>query len=218
MAKIYGQLEEAQAEVLSSAPTHRVGRIYWDTSLGSLRVSTGSSWVTIGQATAGGGAGVNWFAGSGAPVGTEENGERVYLYESGGDQELLLFYKVPENYNTGNQIQAVLGIYSPSTFNWIEMQAVSTLIRKDTDAVDSTSLQHTKTLDDGNGSGEEQNTTANQLKHIALDITDASGQIASTAVSPGDLIKIQLQRGTPSSGADDTADVRFIPSFTEFTL
>lgn len=206
--KVYGQLIEAQVEILSSEPTSKVGRLIWDTSTNSLKVGTGSSWTTIGIAAASGGTAVNWFAASGAPYEDEDNNQKIYKYEAGLTQDLVMFYKVPKNYVAGTQIQLLIGVYSPSTSGTVQMDAVSTLIRKDTDSIDSTTLQHTK---NGNSL---TNTTANQMRQVTIDITDSSGQIASTAVSGGDLIKVQLRRGTDT----DTAEVAFVPNYTEVTL
>lgn len=45
--KVYGQLEAAQLEQLSSAPTSRRGRLYFDTTLGKARYYDGSNWVDV---------------------------------------------------------------------------------------------------------------------------------------------------------------------------
>jgi hypothetical protein len=207
MAKIYGQLEEAQLEILSADPgTPKTAQIYWDTTAKSVKVYSGSTVITLGQvAGIGSGAGLQWFQTSGGPAESEENEQRVYLYEAGLTQDLVIFYRVPTNYLAGDSLTLNIGVYSASTTGTIQMDAVSTLIRQDSDAIDSTSLQHTK-----NGTT-LTNTTTNQLRTVPIVIVDSNGQLAATAVAAGNLIKIQLQRGTDT----DSADIRFIPSYSE---
>jgi hypothetical protein len=55
------------------------------------------------------------------------------------------------------------------------------------------------------------NTVANQYRDNELDLTNATGQINSFSVSAGDILKVELTRGTDT----DTADIRFLPSATE---
>ncbi len=63
--------------------------------------------------------------------------------------------------------------------------------------------------------GNLTNTVANQYREIELDLTNATGQINGFAVSAGDILKVELTRAT---GTTDTADVRMLPSGTEFKI
>jgi hypothetical protein len=81
-------------------------------------------------------------------------------------------------------------------------------VRKNLDAINSSVNQET------NDTGDFTNTVANQMREANIKITSPTGTINSVAVSPGDIIRLELTREAPG-GTDDTADVRFIPSSTE---
>lgn len=154
----------------------------------------------------GGGAGFTWYTPVGiAPLASEENSELVYLFESGSSNKLSATVKVPESHLAGSQIKLKIALYSPSSSNTILLQTTSTLIRKGVDAVDSTTNQHTST------NTALTNTLANQYREDELDLTDGSGQVNGVTVTGGDILKVELTRGTDT----DTADIRFIPSATE---
>lgn len=166
----------------------------------------------VGAGGGGGGGGANWSPGAGlAPLEDEENGEKVWLFEQGQAQELNLFVRVPDSYVAGRQITCFISSYSPSSANEYNMQIVTTLIRKNNDAIDSTTNQET------NDSGDLTNTVANQYRESEIDLTDSLGLVNSVAVSPGDILKLKLTRQAPG-GTEDTADIRFLPSGTEVKL
>lgn len=154
----------------------------------------------------GGGAGFTWNEPDGdAPIKSEENGELVYLFEPGSANRLVASVKVPESHLAGSAINIKAALYSPSTSNTILLGSVSTLIRKDTDAVSSTTNQHTST------NTALTNTVADQYRETTIDLTDGSGQINGITVLGGDLIRVELSRGSDT----DTDDIRFLPSATE---
>ena len=159
----------------------------------------------------GGGAAEEWTPADGlAPLAAVENNQQVWKFADGGSAKLVMFLRVPSSFVTGRPIAMNIGLYSPSSANTIKLQAVATLIRANTDAVDSTTNQRTTT------NTALTNTVANQLRSTSLDLTSAAGQINSVNVSAGDMIKIELTR---DSGTDtDTADIRFIPTMTEVTF
>jgi hypothetical protein len=157
----------------------------------------------------GGGAGLTWSDGTGAPpIQSQEFGETVYLYESGLTQTLQVYLKVPNGYAGGKQINMRLSHYSPATANTVLLQTTATLIQANTDAITDTTDQRTST------NAAVTNTVANQYREIVCDLTDTSGQINSVSVAAGDIIKVELVRGTDT----DTEDTRFIPSATEATF
>lgn len=159
-----------------------------------------------GSGGGGGGSGLQWNPVSGsAPIAVQENNEIVYLFAAGLVQKMSVFLKVPSTYVLGKQITMLLSHYSPSASNTMLLETTSYLIRKDLDAVSSTTNSHAST------NAALTNTVADQFREVAVDLTDASGEINSVAVSPGDIVHVDLQRGTDS----DTADIRFIPSATE---
>lgn len=166
-----------------------------------------SSVVTpLGSGGGGGGGGANWNGVPGTtPLTDSENGEKVWLFQSGGGQKLTLFVRVPSSYIIGRQITAFIGEYSPSTSGTILLASIASLVRQGVDAAGSTANQRTST------NTALTNTVANMYRQTLLDLTDASGKINSFSVSPGDLIRVDLSRGSDT----DTADIRFIPSATE---
>lgn len=157
----------------------------------------------------GGGGSLNWTQVEGiAPLTVEENAERVFLFETGLTQQLTAFVRVPSGYISGRQISMFLGFYSPSSSNRFQMRVTATLVRKNTDAITSTTNQLLVS------SGDVVNTVANQLREVQFNISSGSGAINSVAISAGDMIKLELVRISATT-AEDTADVRFIPNFTE---
>lgn len=140
-----------------------------------------------------------------APTVDEENGEKVYLFEAGLGQTLVAWLKVPQTYVAGSQVSAYISLYSPSTADTILLQSTAYLIRKNNDAVTSTTNAH------ASGNTALTNAVANRYREVSLPLSSSTGLINSVAVNPGDLIRVELARGTDT----DTADIRFIPSATE---
>ena len=210
MAKIYGQLEVAQMEILSSAPpSPQKGLFYFDSTLVIPRLYNGTAWISLSAAeSALGGPGIVWENTPGGPLEAIENTVRVYKFQSGQTQKLSYFLKVPEGYTAGSQISIVIGLYSTSASGTVFMQTTATLIRVDTDAVDSTTNQR------NSSNSALTNNTANGFQKTSLDLTNSSGEINSLAASPGDLIKVDLFRGTDT----DSADVNVIASTSEISI
>lgn len=162
--------------------------------------------IQILSNSSGGSAGAQWQENPGnSPTTTQEFGGLVYLFEQGSTSSLNLFLKVPEGYIAGRQIFAKIEHYSPGATLTQLLQSTTTLIRKNTDAVDSTTNQRVST------NTALTNTVAKQLRLTTLDLTDATGLVNGVAVSPGDMLKVALSRGTDT----DTNDIRFTPSLTE---
>lgn len=161
----------------------------------------------------GGGGGLRWNPTPGfKPLEEIENGEKVFLFSSEEDQSLTTFLKVPASYQAGSPIKMLLSLYSPSTSGNVLLRTTATLIRKDTDAVSSTTNQRTSI------NTELTNSVANQAREIECDLTDDGGAINSVEVSAGDLIKIVLSRVASSESSSDSAETRFIPSATEVSF
>lgn len=75
---------------------------------------------------------------------------------------------------------------------------MATLIRTGTDAVTSTTNQRTSTNSAVTlGAG-----TVDIPQAVDCDLTDSSGDINSVAVSGGDLIEVELTRGTDTGTSD----------------
>lgn len=175
---------------------------------GLMYVLDSAGTVTPVGSGGGGGGGANWYgAPSTSPVEDTENGEKVWMFDkaNAGAQQVTLFVRVPLSYISGRQITAYLGHYSPSAANTILLKTTASLVRKDTDAVGSTANQRVS------GNAALTNTVANMYRQAVCDLTDPTGHINGFAVSPGDMIRVDLIRGTDT----DTADLRFLPSSTE---
>lgn len=145
------------------------------------------------------------------PLESFEYDENVHLFESGKSQALVAWLKIPSWYKSGKQITMKASHYSPGSSNVFKFQTTAYLVRKNVDAITSTTNLRTST------NGDVTNSVANQLREVSYDITSSTGQINSISVSPGDLIKLIIQRVTPS-GTDDSNDVRMISGSTEVTF
>lgn len=185
----------------------RPGRIIWITDLLTFLGDNGTSWNPIGGG--GGGSSLNWIeSANNAPITDTENNFKVRLFESGQAQKIYAAFKVPTSYTAGRQINLKVPYYSPDSSNTALLSTVATLIRKGTDAVTTTTNQRTST------NTATTLTVANKLLDHVCDLTDTSGAINSVAVSAGDIILIELTRGTDSS----TSDIRGLIESAEVTL
>lgn len=146
-----------------------------------------------------------------APIPSYEYDEQVYLFEQGASQSLTMWIKVPAWYRAGTQINLRACHYSPASSNNFKFQTTAYLVRKNVDAITSTTNSRTST------NGDVTNTVANQLREVTYDLTSSTGQVNSVAVSAGDLLKVTIQRVTPS-GTEDSSDVRLITGSTEVTF
>lgn len=165
----------------------------------ALTAATGTESVTITSTAAGGGGGsLQWIENANAPVPTVENNVRVYLFQSGLAQALYALIKVPTGYAVGNPIKLKTDLYSPDNTGTALIQSVSTLIRQGTDAMSSTTNQRTST----NAAVTLGVGTVNIPQGLTLDLTDSSGNINGVAVNPGDLVLVDLTRGSDSALSD----------------
>lgn len=188
-----------------AAPGASKIRIYLKGGVAFLKDS--SSAVTPLGSGGGGGGGGEWHPNPVSPTEDTENGELVWIFaqSDAGVQKLSLFVKVPQSYLTGRQILMYLGQYSPSASNTQLLTTTASLVRKNLDAIGSTANQRVST------NTALTNTVANQYRQSILDLTSATGTINGFSVSPGDVIRVDLVRGTDT----DTADIRLVPSATE---
>lgn len=145
------------------------------------------------------------------PIESFEYDESVHIFESGALQALTMWLKVPSWYKPGKQITLKASHYSPGSTNNFKFQTTAYLVRKNTDAITSTTNLRTST------NGDVLNTLSNQLREVSYDLTDSTGKINSVSVSPGDLIKVVIQRIAPSGTADNN-EVRMISGSTEVTF
>lgn len=195
-----------------SGLTRKVATLFWATDRNKVFVDDGASIRGIGGG--GGGSSLAWRLAEDAesPEEVIENNMRVLKYMDGITQTAYANLKVPDSYNAGDQLKLRIAAYSPSSSNGFLLRAVATLIRKNTDAVTSTTNQRTTT------NTAVTNTVANQYREIELDISSSSGQINAVSIAAGDTIRLSLARIFGDAGDTDTADVRFIPELTEVLL
>lgn len=174
--------------------------------------ATLTRWVpAAGSGAGGGGMGgfpVKWVSDVNAPLNVQENLMNVWRFAAGGSQSLYAVYKVPASYAAGTQLSLRFQWYSSGTSGNVLLRTVATLIRAATDAVTSTTYQETST----NSAVTLSAGTVNEPQTVAANLTNATGQINSVAVSAGDLIIIKLERATDTATADaaliaDSAEV-----------
>lgn len=199
---------DVQAGADPASPSAGKNRLYIASDGTFYRKDSSGTKTPVG-AGGGGGGGIRWNPVSGsAPIADEEYSDQIYLFEQSAGQKLVAYLKVPESFISGRQIQLFLDAYSPSASNQWKVQATTTLIRKNLDAVDSTTNQKVA------NSGDKTNTVAKQMRSLTLDLTGSDGTVNSVAVSAGDLLKVEITRIAPA-GSEDTADLRLIPNSTE---
>jgi hypothetical protein len=182
--------------------TTAVGEILANTFDGKifLRGNNGSDFVKEIGALSQRGVQFNDVAGL-APSSLSEYDVLVSSFEQGKSQAVVAFIHVPNSYTVGTQIKLRLGHYTPGVANNFKFNTVTTLIRKGTDAINSSTNQYTSTNTD-----QAISATANQYLEITYDLTNTSGLINSVAVNAGDIIKVALSRVT-TTGTEDTNDV-----------
>lgn len=172
--------------------------------------------MTLGYANAnygagGGGGSLRWTAPAGkAPLLEEEHNVEVYKFEEGVVQEIWTSIKVPASFVAATQIFMKVPVYSPSTSNNVKMKATCYLIRKETDAIDSTTNSYTSTTGEITLSAPSK-----EYREIELDLTDADGEINSIDVTGGNILRVKLERDWGSESVSDTEDTRFDFSATE---
>lgn len=156
-------------------------------------------WVPAAGAGSGsggmGGIKVDWYPMINPPIFQDSDPLNLIGFFAGAGHQLFAAIKVPTGYAAGTQLNCRFQFTSPATSDTVLLRIVSTLIRAGTDAFTSTANQHTSsntavTLSAG---------TQNRPLNVTADITDSSGLINGQAVSPGDLIILNISRGTDTS-------------------
>lgn len=210
-----GNFEYLDTENLGAtpaAPGASKVRVYFKGGVPYYRPNGGSETPMAGSG--GGGAGANWLPviGNGA-LEDIENDEKVFLFEDGQEQEISIFFKVPNGYIAGRQITLRAGFYSPGADGDASViEVTSYLVKAGTDAITSVANSNSETATLTNDA------TANKLQNGSFALTSSGGQINSLAVSAGDLIKIKMKRLATSDAADtDAESLRMIPSTTEIS-
>jgi len=172
--------------------------------------SGGSVFTQIVGSGSGGGGGtsaINWIGDTKAPEETFEYLEKVWKFSKNdaGNQFLGIYVKVPKTFTVSNQIFCYIAQYSPSSSNTQLLTIKTYLVRKNVDPLSISTNFYVST------NTAITNTVVDQYREVQIDLTDASGQINSIDVNPGDILFLEMYRGTDT----DTADIRFIPNATE---
>jgi hypothetical protein len=178
-------------------------------SAGQLQFSSDGVRYSAFGSGGGGGAGANWQGiDAAAPTEAFEYGEKSFLFAQSANQACGLWVRVPSGYLSGSPISMKLAHYSPSTSGAWKFKAITTLIKKNVDAISSTTNQHNST------NVEVTQSVANQYKEVVYDLSSSLGLINGLSVSPGDMIYVEVLRIAPTA-TEDSSDVRMIPSSTE---
>ena len=160
-----------------AAPGASKRRLYFKNGLMYER-QNGGTITPIGSGGGGGGAGANWQPVAGAgPTENYEYDEKVWLFEQGITQKLTLWVRVPSSYIAGRPVSMKALFYSPGATNNWKFQAVATLIRKNNDAITSTTNQNSA------NTGDKTNTVANRVVEASIDLSAALGTINSVGNS-----------------------------------
>lgn len=172
------------------------GDIYYNTTDDVVKVYADGAWTEVG-AGGGGGVAVTWFEDSNSPLPLVEYGAKVYSFAAGESQILYGQVRVPESYVPGDPIGLRTSFYANASTDEVLFRTISTLIRQGFDQMSSSANQHTSTNTAVTLAGSTE-----RPNPLVLDLTDAIGEINAEAVSPGDLIMVQLIRFTGTSTED----------------
>jgi hypothetical protein len=184
------------------------GRVIWNSTYSALNVDTGAAWNAVGS---GGGVGafLNFYPAPGNGPAQKETvaGLTYWEFVDGYGEILWGFLKVPESYQAGKQIKLAVTVESDEAGSAeLKFQAQTYLIRSGTDAMSSTT---------NSGTAEAAYSPASVFaKELVLNLTDASGEINSVAVSAGDILKIALSKPTDAS----TENLRVFQSLVEVRI
>jgi len=167
--------------------------------------ATPDSWTSLaygGGNGIGGGTPIKWSEQALAPIKTIQNGIESYDFEDTITQYLYAFLKVPESYIQGGQIKMRSLFFTLTTTGNVLLTGLTTLIRPGTDAMSSTTNQHTSV-----NTAVTVNGVADVPTEAVIDLTDTAGAINSVSVSAGDLLLIRITRDTATDTLADQARV-----------
>lgn len=155
--------------------------------------------------------GAEWRAdGPNAPEAAVENSDLVYQFSAGLNQNLTMYFKVPQGYTFGHQLLLYISYYTASTSGTVLFQATTTLVRQNVDPLSSPANSRAST----NTAITNSVAVGNAARMCTIDLTSSTGTINATTILPGDLLLINLSRGTDT----DSATVRMIPNSTEISF
>lgn len=188
--RVDGELNSAQFEGFDDSglpdPTLMPRRVVFNITKKRPVVSDGTQWKALGSSGATGG--MSWSDGDPAPMQLFEDGILKLVFDQTLAQKATSVVKVPSLY-FGSQIFIKFLFESPDTVGNVSWQIVSTLIRKNVDAMADVSNQNAFSQTFTLGAG-----TAGVPLEVIANLTDATGKINGVSVSPGDILKLELMR------------------------
>jgi len=210
--KVNGELRNAGLEYSATDPTSDdfVGRIVMVGDDPRIRKAAG--WTNLIAGTTSNAA-IDWNGDGPTPLFTNLNGLELMEYPHTGGEYVWCTIKVPSNYTAGEQIQLQGGIFASKATGDVKMQCTTYLVQTGTTDITSITNTHDST------NAKVTVGTANQATSIGnIDLTDASGEINSTAVAAGDTLLVKLFRDTANEQTKTNDDVQvfrysFIPNF-----
>lgn len=180
------------------ALTRKQGTLLYASDLNKLYSDDGSSLTEVGSGSGGGGS-LKWVEAAQSPTpNINDAGMEVYDYAAGDSQSVYAVIKIPNGYVAGGPCKLRGYFYSPDNTGNVLIQTIATLIRAGVDAYNTTTNQRTST----NSAVSLSAGTVNELQAVLFDLSDSSGQINGVAISAGDIIKVQLTRGTDTATSD----------------
>lgn len=160
-----------------------------------------TNWQLAGSAGGGGGS-LQWVEGPNAAIpDVDANGNRVYYYSQAQAQNLFATIKVPAGYVAGKQIALKLSLYSPDTSGTLLMQTIATLLRSGIDPFNSTTNQRTST----NTAITMATALQYRIQLVQFDLSDTAGKINGIAISPNDLVVVNLTRSASDTAPSDAS-------------
>lgn len=158
--------------------------------------------------------GLHWTAdgvSDGAVTGVTSNC-RVAFFPNGATVRMVGTFQVPNGYVAGRQIQLYASFFTADSSGNMLMRTTATLVRQNTDAISSTTNQRAST------NAQLTNTVANAPRRVLFDLTDATGNINAVAVSPGDLIHVEVTRAYGSESVPGASEVQMLLDSAEMKL
>jgi hypothetical protein len=150
-------------------------------------------WQVVGGSGSGGGGGflTQYIYGNNVGVGGAasydyEAGQKVWVLQPTQGEKIFSVIDVPLEYIAGNEINLYAKFRTAATADDVEINCVLTLIRTAVDDYNSTTNQVTSAVTPITMSAPSAN------KNLAFTYTVAAGEINSVAISPGDLILVEL--------------------------
>lgn len=158
----------------------------------------------------GGGSFLFELTGDISPIESSYIGLSLLDFDSESQMEAIALVTVPSSYKAGDQIKLInTAFFSAAASNNVFFRSETTLIEPGDDV---TALADTHL----SSNSELALSTANVLTLVGdLDLTDATGQINTNAVAPGDILLIKLFRDNTNEttpAAEDARLLKFSPS------